>query len=279
MRDMAEMQKDTGSWMARRLAPWFGKLEPDDAFEKVAAELLRKWDYLLEPDSSAATVFHYAWRSLLELVYGDKLGPARSAFFGASVAPLFLNQTLRLRSSARLVELIERHEESDWYADAATGCARDRDEILGEALSTAVAKLRAQLGDNARRWEWGRVHQVRYKHPLGSARLLRPFFNRGPFPVGGDSTTPFQTGETPTLPPGLVQVIPSHRQVFDVGNWDEAQTVIAAGQSGHPLSPHYADQIDMWREGVYHSMPWSRAAVEAAAVYRMTLWPADAQPR
>ena len=33
---------------------------------------------------------------------------------------------------------------------------------------------------------------------------------------------------------------------------------------GDPRSPHFDDLIDDWREGKYHPMPYTRAAVEAA---------------
>ena len=135
---------------------------------------------------------------------------------------------------------------------------------------------RKDLGDNARRWEWGRLNQVHFMHPLGGARMLRTYFNKGPYPVGGDSTTPMQTGAMPFLPTTVVQVLPNHRQIIDTADWDRAQSCLSTGQSGHPLSDNYADQIDMWREGAYHAMPWNRAAVDAAAVHRMTLRPGTA---
>jgi hypothetical protein len=39
------------------------------------------------------------------------------------------------------------------------------------------------------------------------------------------------------------------------------------------MSANYADQITMWREGVYHPMPWSREAVQAAMRNRVELLP------
>ncbi len=117
---------------------------------------------------------------------------------------------------------------------------------------------------------------MRYVHPLGGVRVLRIFFNRGPFPVGGDMTTPNQTGSVPKLPPGLVNVAATYRQIYDVGAWENAQTVIHTGQSGHPMSDQYDDQMGMWREGVYHAMPWSQEAVDAAAVHRLSLQPSRA---
>lgn len=273
LRDMAEMQMDTGCGFARRLAPWFGRLEPTDPYEKLAGELLRKWDFRMGADSSAATVFQYCWRSLLQMTFGGKLGSGQDIFSGASLAPLFPDRASPLDSALALADLIERHAESAWYADAETGRPRDRVEILGEALRVAVLRLRRDLGDNTRRWEWGRLHQVRFSHVLGSARLLRTYFNRGPFPVGGDATTPMQTADAPLVPPGLVQSIPNYRQILDTGDWGRSRAVVATGQSGHPLSQHYADQVDMWREGSYHAMPWERKDVEEAAVYRMKLHP------
>ncbi len=51
------------------------------------------------------------------------------------------------------------------------------------------------------------------------------------------------------------------------------ETVTTSGQSGHPLSDHYDNQIAMFREGVYHPVPWTREAVEEETVYRTTLEP------
>ncbi len=117
------------------------------------------------------------------------------------------------------------------------------------------------------------MHQVRYAHPLGSVKLFSGIFDRGPFPVHGDGTTPNQTSYAPSLPPGLVQIVASYRQLYEVGAWDRAMTVTTSGQSGHPLSPHYDDQMAMWREGVYHNMPWSREAVEKGTESRLRLAP------
>jgi penicillin amidase len=71
----------------------------------------------------------------------------------------------------------------------------------------------------------------------------------------------------------LVQVAAGYRQLYEVGAWERAQSVTSIGQSGHPLSKQYDDQIILWREGVYHTMPWSKEAVEQATVYLLELRP------
>ncbi|HMN28977.1 MAG TPA: penicillin acylase family protein, partial [Caldilineaceae bacterium] len=198
---------------------------------------------------------------------------ARQGYFGESSNPLFLINGFFWRAATHLWELLNQQERSVWYMEVATGRQRTREELVHEAMTRAIKQLRRHTGDSTRLWSWGRLHQVRYVHPLGSVRLFRNLFNRGPFPVGGDGTSPHVTRHALRLPPGLVQVAASYRQIFEVGVWDRAQSVTNVGQSGHPLSRHYDDQIVLWREGVYHAMPWSEEAVRKATAFQLRLRP------
>ena len=275
IRDMEEMQLDNQSKLAEALTPWLTLINSEDPWEKTALQALRKWNFRMDADNFAATVYQHMLIRLLEMVFGDKLGAAaKQGYYGISSTPLFLVHGFTLRAETRLLEILNDNDQSYWYIDAATGRHRDREALLQEALSTALRQIRATMGDSTRQWDWGRVHQVRYVHPLGSARLLKNIFNRGPVPVGGDSTTPNLTRQAPALPLGLIQVAANYRQIYEVGSWDRAQTLTNSGQSGHPLHPNYDDQIMLWREGVYHKMPWSREAVEGVAEQRLVLKPA-----
>ncbi len=271
VRDMEEMQMDTLSKYAQSMAPWFMLVEAKNTWESIAMNDLRDWSYRMEVDATAPTVFHFILLELLQMTFGDKVDKAMANFLGIASNPLFGITGFAYRAEARLLELIETQERSPWYTDVKSGRERTREELLQEAFTAAVQRLRDEAGESHIRWEWGRHHQVRFVHPMGSVRMLKTFFNRGPFPIGGDGTTPLQTRHAPRQPLELVQVVPSYRQVYEVGKWDEAKSVVPSGQSGHPLSDQYDDQISMWREGVYHAMPWSRAAVEELTVYRMKL--------
>lgn len=273
LRDMEEMQMDYTSKLAAELVPYFAQLNSDDPFIRVAISHLRRWTFQLDPESTAGLILHYAVICLLQEVFGNKLGELRDPYLGVGRSPLFLMSGFAHRATAKLIELLSSEVESPWYTDMETQRHRTRDEVLYAALSQAVKLIRAELGDNARRWNWGRVHQVRYVHPLGSVRLFRSLFNRGPYPVGGDASSPNQTSHAAFLPLGFVQVTASYRQIYDVGAWDTAKSVTTSGQSGHPLSPNYADQIPMWLEGAYHAMPWSREAVRTIAQNRIELLP------
>lgn len=273
IRDMEEIQQDTGSLFAKAFIPWFTLLYSDDPWEKVAIQALRKWNWRMDTDSPAALIFHYMLVNLLEMTFGDKLGVGLDGYLGKGNIPLFLHHPFRLRAETRLLQIIDEYDNTFWYTEAASGRQRDRLELLQEALTRSMKAIRRVYGDSMLRWAWGKAHQVRFTHPLGSARLVGGFFNRAPLPIGGDATTPNQTRAALHLPPGLVQTIPVHRQILEVGAWDRAQSVLAGGQSGHALSRLYDDQIIMWREGVYHLMPWTRAAVEKAAAHRLVLQP------
>ncbi|MFN8440044.1 MAG: penicillin acylase family protein [Caldilineaceae bacterium] len=271
IREMEEMQLDTGSKYAQALTPWIKLLQSDDPWEKAALQELRRWQYQMDGDSIAAMVFQATLIELLEMTFGDKLGAVKNSYLGISQTPLFLIHGFVTRAEVRLLELINDQERSPWYTDAKSGRQRSRDELLQEAFTRAVKWIRSDVSEVTSRWQWARQHQVLYAHPLGSARLVGRFFNRGPLTIGGSAYSPNVTRSAPTKPPGLVQVIASYRQVYEVGAWDRAESVLPLGQSGHPLSDHYDNQMIMWKEGTYHRMPWSIGEVEKVTEYKLVL--------
>ena len=71
--------------------------------------------------------------------------------------------------------------------------------------------------------------------------------------------------------------IPAMRFVADVGNWDDTVLVLPVGQSGRPWSRHYSNQISSWLNVEAVRFPFSREAVDSAAVVRLELLPAPAK--
>ena len=94
-------------------------------------------------------------------------------------------------------------------------------------------------------------------------------FDRGPLGRPGDGNTVNSTSGA-----GFLQINgASYRQILDLSDWDKSVMTNAPGESGDPSSRHYDDLIAGWAAGQYHPMPYSRTAVEAAAVERITLQP------
>jgi len=159
---------------------------------------------------------------------------------------------------------------SRWFDDIATlGRRETRDDIFVLAAGDAADGLAGRFSGVS----WAAAHRAAFNHPLAAAAApLGWLFNRGPVPMIGDTYTVNRTSSN-RLTPFAVWEVPSWRQLFDVGQWDDARVVLPAGQSGHPMSPYYFDQNDLWRSGQYRPQPFSRGAVEAARAHRLMLLP------
>ena len=160
---------------------------------------------------------------------------------------------------------------SPWWDDITTVEKKEsRDDIFMLAVRDADEKLDGDYGGDSKRG-WDRVHGARFSHPLGNIAFpFRWFLSRGPVPVDGDGTTVMRVSWN-RLTPFAAWEHPSWRQLFDVGEWDESLVALPAGQSGHPMSPFYFDQNELWRTGQYRKQPYSRGAVSAAAKHRLLL--------
>jgi acyl-homoserine-lactone acylase len=93
-------------------------------------------------------------------------------------------------------------------------------------------------------------------------KLLWPYFNRGPYPAPGDHFTLNVAGYT-MGGDFDTWLIPSMRLIVDFSREEPMVAVNSSGQSDNPSSPHYADGIELWREGRYIAFPFKEAAVNA----------------
>lgn len=109
---------------------------------------------------------------------------------------------------------------------------------------------------------WGVAGAVQVMHPL--AALGASFLNGTKFAGNGDAYTVHVQNN------GFSQ---SFRAVWDVGNWDAGGITIPQGESGRPGSGHYTDEAADWVAGRLLALPYSSAAVNRAAIARLTLLP------
>ncbi len=150
--------------------------------------------------------------------------------------------------------------------------------MVTSALGRAVGTLRERFGTDPAAWAWGRIRPLRLLHPLGVRRPLDRMLNLGPVPLGGDANTVAQAGVRPLGPLANPAAIANHRTVIDLGDVERSRYVLAGGQSGNPLSPHYADLFELWQRGEGVPIAWSVQAVAAATVDHLTLRPKPAEP-
>lgn len=239
-----------------------GRGRDADASAVAVLNLLAQWDRVVDarPVVSLYEAFEDAlWRR----TFMDEMDePLFLAFYQWAGAERFAG-----------LHVVLADRQSRWFDDITTVDRREsRDEIMLLAARDAEERLQGDYGGGNRR-AWDRVHAAHFDHPLGSAAFpLAWFFNRGPVPVSGDGTTVMRISWN-RLRPFAAWEYPSWRQILHAGQWDESRVSMPSGQSGHPLSPHYFDQNQIWSDGSYRLQPFSRSAVQAASRHRLLLVP------
>jgi penicillin amidase len=118
---------------------------------------------------------------------------------------------------------------------------------------------------------WGKLHVMRFEHPIGSIPVLGLIFNVTAPPTGGDAYTVNNAGFNPRTFRQVV--VASYRQIIDLGDFDRSVAIHTTGQSGLPFHRHYKDFVRMWAAGEYHPLLFSRSRIEAEAGATLTLTP------
>jgi len=276
--DCARFQLDTYSAQARRFVPHLLELEPENDTERQALDCLRSWNFCLEPDSVAASLYQVCRLRALHIFFGDHLGVLFDAYLGLdTLTPVGGTTLYHGRSIVRLLDLLDGKGSDIWLSDpnSSSGAAqkRSRQLLLHQALREGLGSLQAELGADMARWTWGRLNRVRFAHPVGDVKPLHLLFNRGPYPMPGDQDTLLRASGPPRFPFEPVMVGDAVRFIADPGDWEQSRIVIPGGQSGHVASRHYADLIPLWREGRFQAMPFRRDQVERYAEGRLLLLP------
>jgi len=262
--DMASVHAERRSIPAQAYIRFLPDIEPLDGFSASALERLLRWDALMDRDRVEPTLYSAFRDELVRMVLAPLLGPlARRAFEGTDRGgPRHL-----MRLQAQLPSMIEAGDRSFLPGDA------DWKPLMARALAEAVAGLRRRLGEDMASWQWGAVHRTRPQHTLSpSFPHLADALDPPSVPMHGDGDTPLQGGYS-RVEPYTVTGVSVNRYVFDLGDLASSMWAVPLGSSGHPGSPHYADQASTWADVrlvpmLYH---WGRIASEAES--RQTLSP------
>ena len=250
-----DLQYDNLSIPARTLGTYAKALNSADPAVNDALGLLKDWDYRMDTDSRAATVYAFWLPEVVKRV-SDLYVPANGR---AAFGDLSTRKTLEKLAAP----------------DAAFGAQpeRGRDALLLQALNDGVQKLRAKLGPDSTQWQWGKLHHIQFEHSLAS--LLPPetakAYGTPRYPVGGDNDTvhrgTFRKSDFRQISGS------SYRQVIDVANWDNSRVQNVPGQSADPRSPYYQNLLKGWATGEYFPMAFSRAKVDSEKADTLTLKP------
>ena len=261
----ASLQMDVKSMPWAELRDTILDGEPGSSESSAARKLLDGWDGRMSTGSIPATLFHIFLADMSGRIARARAPRSAPWLLGRSLQPASGSSFFAARQVGRVSRLLRERPEG-WFQN---GWQKEIDDVLRSSYATAIRRL----GEHTGLWQWGRARKVTLAHPLGRKPFLDGIFNLGPFECPGDVNTVAQAGtvgDDPLAGPGAV---PSLRMVLDVGDWDRSLFSLPGGQSGNPLSPHYADLLPFWLEGRGVPIPWTREAVESATVETLLINP------
>ncbi|MDA1188836.1 MAG: penicillin acylase family protein [Chloroflexi bacterium] len=260
--DMRSVHAERVSMPAQALVPLLLKTTPADERSKRAMEHLKGWDFKMEAGGVAATVYSAFRLKLQERLVRHLLGPLADEV---------------LDSGGRAVPGHMRQLEAVFVAKAKEGDTSvlppktTWPQVLAEALKEGVAMLTKRHGEDMASWTWGKVHYTRPRHTLSvsfpqAVALLDP----PTVPIGGDGDTPQAATFSPQEPFVLTSTSVA-RYIFDTSDWEKSRWVVPLGASGHPGSPHYADQARTWGnvEDIPMTYDWATVQQQAETAQRL----------
>jgi penicillin amidase len=231
---MADIQMDIEAAHARDLVPFLLKLEPKTDIERQALDLLKTWDFAASADRPEPLILDWWLLRVNEELLKSGLDPLAPAVGGLN---------------ASVVVSILRE---------ANGYCRDQNagpDCMG-AVKTAFTKtinqLSARFGSDVAQWRWGDEHVALMDNQvLDNLPGFREMFGVS-FPSDGGFYSVNRggsLGEPDAVHPLVRKSGAGFRGVYDLADPSRSLFMIATGQSGHPLSPHYADLLPLYRKG------------------------------
>lgn len=240
--DFQKYQMDFKSNYAKEIVPYilraFQNTNITDANLKLAINLLRQWDFEMNVNSQVPTIYLVFLQKLLKNIFRDEMNEA-----------MFKEYLFIANIPYKIIPQLLRNEGSRWFDNVETDQVERRDDILRKSLVDALSELEEKLGENIAYWQWSELHTITFNHPFsGISDLVDGVVDVGPFQIGGDGTTIFNT-EYSFTKPYKVKLGPSMRFIYDFSKPDEFYFVLPTGQSGHVMSDHYSDMTDKWLDG------------------------------
>ena len=261
----------------RAMAP-----HPATADGQAVLDQILAWDGTCPIASTGCTSFNVFELAVERAIFDDDLGPWAADYVGSQWASDL---------AATLIGTPEGRA-SAWWGDRKSGASADAAAVTAQALDTAGAWLRRDLGDPAT-WTWGRIHKIAFREAtFGSAGIgpLDWYFDTSPVPVDGAAGAVDNTyyrwsvaypdpvdGSAPKART-LADIFavtngPSMRAIYDMGSLDASRIITTTGQSGAPFSSHNTDFIAKWLANQTVPLPFSADAVAKASAARLVLQP------
>jgi penicillin G amidase len=223
---------------------------------ETGAEFLRRWhDLILQTLTPDAIRGHTARARFREIVEHTWSGKASATSAGYRLTRMFREQTSEMIIAFVLVECYEadsafdyrtvRRREGPLWALVSHKPMHlldpryaNWDQLLLAAVDAVIKRAEDAGGLSA---PWSRDNETSYRHPLSSGlSVLGRWLDMPQRPLDGDLYTPRMHWGSSAA---------SERMIVSPGRESAGIMHMPTGQSGHPLSPFYANSHEAWLKG------------------------------
>jgi penicillin amidase len=269
---MARLQMDDIDNAARQMLPTVLRElrgRPHDPLAAKALAQLERWNYRLDGDSIAATVwlrfatlYDYAvWHP----VWADHHVPAppRDVFTPRTSDGTYAVDALR----GMLINLTVRDPNNALFSPPGVP-KRTAGDLIRQVFTQTIGDLQNKRGSDIDKWRFGGKHYV-----MMASLLQETVLDKGPYHYGGNGRTintvvsvaPIRDGKRMF---GVAAGGASWRFVYDLGTGGGLYSM-PGGQSENPASRWYADGIPAWLQGRFSTL---REGDQAQATTKGRTW-------
>ncbi|UCB47292.1 MAG: penicillin acylase family protein [Spirochaetota bacterium] len=259
--DCRRIQLDVYSLQAENILPKLFNYTFQDEKAVAAIKILKKWDRQVRKDSQGAAVYEVFLNQWVRTLLEDEIGENLFPYFHITFKKYLIQDVI-----------LDRPDSTIWDRKD-TPHKETPQQILEMALSRTFSWLEEELGDDPRKWRWGKLHKYYWKHPGGTSWFTGMLLNRGPYAADGDFTTVNATTYIAAKDEYKTTSIPAVRMIIPLNDLDSMKICTPLGQSGQPGHEHYDDMNDVYIKGELLDMPVSREKVEAITFTTTTLSP------
>jgi len=264
--DMKTMQNDIFSEHAKRVLdltlPVLNQVQDDTLISKVLP-YLNNWDYRYQTTATAATITDLFFKNLTYNILVDELGED------------IVDAWVRLESiPVRVIKhLLADQPTSTLFDIKTTETVETRELIIILTMRQTVQQLTKKFGDETYEWRWEKLHTLTLEPPFfaraakspeapGALKMIvKNILSSGPYAAPGHGMT-INNAQYNWEKPFQAVLGPSIRRIIDLSDLRQVQTILPGGQSEHPTSDYYDNQVERWLRGEYRTLIQNRNEID-----------------
>ncbi|HLY47422.1 MAG TPA: penicillin acylase family protein [Stellaceae bacterium] len=251
----AAIQADTLSLAARRLVPLMTRIAPQSAVARDAVARLRGWDFRMDTGEVAPLLFTAWLRAFARDMFAAHLGAAAADYW--DLKPQIVEAVLTAHPEWCAPQNGPHPDPPPQAGEGQGGGPPGKitaptescDRLLAAALDAALRDLARAYGPDIAQWTWGRAHPAVFASPLWSRIPVLRDWLQSRAPVGGgiDTVNRGATTIRDDAHPYEERFGAGLRIITDLASPEDSRMIAVPGQSGNPLSTHFADLVERWR--------------------------------